>query len=164
MEKQQSKYKIKILNKITLVIISLISLSITAQTNDLLDYSNPKTYEIGGIIITGADNLNNNTLLAITGLSIGKSITIPGDEITAAIKKLWGQGLFEDVNIKIEKIVESTAFLNIELKEYPRLSKFKFTGKKVRKSDITTLKEDLFSRKHGLRIMSFLSHNIRKAK
>ena len=34
-------------------------------------------------------------------------------------------------NIAIEKVVGNTAFLTINLKEYPRLSKFKFKGKKV---------------------------------
>ena len=143
MEKQQSKYKIKVLKKIALLLITLISFDITAQINDTLDYSNPRTYEIGGIMVNGADNLNNSTLVAITGLSIGETIKIPGDEITKAMTKLWDQGLFADVNISIEKVLGNIAFLTINLKEHPRLSKFKFKGKKVRKSDITTLKEDL---------------------
>lgn len=120
--------------------MSLIS---TAQTQKKLDYSNPKTYEIGGIMIDGAQNLNNSTLIAITGLSIGEEIKIPGNKITKAITKLWEQGLFSDINITIEKVIENTVFLNIILKENPRLSKFKFIGKKIRKSDITTLKEEL---------------------
>ena len=145
MEKQQNKYKIKILKNIALLIISLISFTITAQTNDSLDYSNPKTYEIGGIMVTGADNLNSSTLIAISGLVIGEPIKIPGDEITKAITKLWEQGLFSNVDIAIEKIVDNTLFLTIKLKEHPRLSKFKFTGKKVSKADITTLKKELKS-------------------
>ncbi len=143
MAKQQNKYKIKLLKKIALLIVSLISINISAQINNTIDYSNPKSYEIGGIMVSGAENLNNSTLIAITGLSTGKTIKIPGDKITNAITKLWKQGLFADVDITIEKIVENTVFLNIKLTEYPRLSKFKFTGKKVRKSDITTLKEEL---------------------
>ena len=120
--------------------MSLIS---TAQTQTKLDYSNPKTYEIGGIMIDGAQNLNNSTLIAITGLSIGEEIKIPGNKITKAITKLWEQGLFSDINITIEKVIENTVFLSIILKENPRLSKFKFIGKKIRKSDVTTLKEEL---------------------
>ncbi|MEC9209615.1 MAG: outer membrane protein assembly factor BamA [Bacteroidota bacterium] len=143
MEKQQHKHKIKILKNIALLIISLVSINITAQINNTIDYSDPKTYEIGGIMVNGADNLNNSTLVAITGLTIGETIKIPGDAITKAITKLWAQGLFSDVDISTEKIVGNTAFLIINLKEHPRLSKFKFKGKKVRKSDITTLKEDL---------------------
>tara|TARA_B100001250_G_scaffold138972_1_gene119017 strand:- start:17638 stop:20097 length:2460 start_codon:yes stop_codon:yes gene_type:complete len=111
--------------------------------NESADYSNPKEYEIGGIMVEGANNLNNNTLIAITNLSIGTTIKVPGEEISSAIMKLWEQGLFSDVNISIQKIVDNTVFLTISLTENPRLSKFKFTGEKVRKSDITALKEDL---------------------
>ncbi len=131
------------MKNIALLIASIISFNITAQTNAELEYSNPKNYEIGGIMVNGADNLNNNTLIAITGLSVGETIKIPGDKITKAITKLWEQGLFENVDIAIDKIIDNTAFLTINLQEHPRLSKFKFTGKNVRKSDITALKEDL---------------------
>ncbi len=143
MEKQKSKYKISALKKTALLIITLISFNIKAQINDQIDYSNPIIYEIGGIMVNGADNLNNNTLITITGLEIGKKIKIPGDEITKAITKLWEQGLFSNIDISTDKVIGNTIFLSINLKENPRLSKFKFTGKKIRKSDITTLKEDL---------------------
>ena len=115
MAKQQNKYKINVLKKITLLIVSLLSINITAQINNTIDYASPKNYEIGGIIVSGADNLNNSTLIAITGLSIGEKIKIPGDEITKAVTKLWGQGLFADVNISIEKVVDNTVFLKINL-------------------------------------------------
>ena len=131
------------MKNIILIIFSLISLCHTAQINSVVDYSIPETYQIGGIKVNGANNLNNSTLVAISGLSIGKTIKIPGEEISGAIKKLWQQGLFSNIDISIAKIEGNSIFLNINLKEHPRLSKFKFTGKKVRKSDITTLKEDL---------------------
>ena len=80
--------------------------------------------------------------MLLSGLTVGNTIKIPGDNISIAITKLWEEGLFADVNITIEKIVENTVFLNINLKENSRLSKFKFKGK-ISKSDISTLKEDL---------------------
>ncbi|MAW21135.1 MAG: outer membrane protein assembly factor BamA [Flavobacteriales bacterium] len=132
-----------IMKKSILFILLLIPLVIIAQTNNTIDYSNPKNYTIGSIMINGADNLNNSTLIAITGLSVGETIKIPGDDITSAITKLWEQELFSDVDISIDKIVENTVFLTVNLKEHKRLSKFKFKGKKVKKSDITTLKEEL---------------------
>ena len=142
MEKQLNNYKNKILKKFTLIIISLLSLTLGAQTTEALDYSNPKTYEIGGIMVIGADNLNNSTLITISELSVGDKIKIPGDNFSIAITKLWKEGLFSDVNITIDKIVDNIVFLNINLEENSRLSKFKFKGK-ISKSDITTLKEDL---------------------
>ena len=130
------------MKKFTLIIISLLSLTLGAQTTEALDYSNPKTYEIGGIMVIGADNLNNSTLITISGLTVGDKIKIPGDNFSIAITKLWNEGLFSDVNITIDKIVDNIVFLNINLEENSRLSKFKFKGK-ISKSDITTLKEDL---------------------
>jgi|TARA_B110000003_G_scaffold275451_1_gene318118 outer membrane protein insertion porin family len=142
LEKQQNNYKNRILKKFALILLSFLSINLSAQTTEKIDYSNPKSYEIGGIMVKGADNLNNSTLITISGLTVGENITIPSDNISQAILKLWKEGLFSDVDITIEKIVENTVFLNINLVENSRLSKFKFKGK-ISKSDITTLKEDL---------------------
>ena len=142
MEKQQNNYKNRILKKFALILLSFLSINLSAQTTEKIDYSNPKSYEIGGIMVKGADNLNNSTLITISGLTVGENVTIPSDNISQAILKLWKEGLFSDVDITIEKIVENTVFLNINLVENSRLSKFKFKGK-ISKSDITTLKEDL---------------------
>jgi outer membrane protein insertion porin family len=131
------------LKKILTLILALSHLIIVAQTNELLDYSTPKKYELGGIVIEGANNLNNSTLIAITELEIGKEIEIPGIKITKAINKLWDQGLFSNIEITLDKIVGKTIFITINLKENPRLSQFKFKGKKVSKSDVTSLKEEL---------------------
>ena len=138
-----NNHKTKTLKKLLTLILGLSHLIIIAQTNELLDYSTPKKYELGGIVIEGANNLNNSTLIAITELEIGKEIEIPGSKITKAINKLWDQGLFSNIEISIDKIVGETIFITINLKEYPRLSQFKFEGKKVSKSDVTSLKDEL---------------------
>jgi len=164
LEKQQNKYRINILKKIALLIFSLMSIGTNAQTTDGLDYSTPKTYEIGGIMINGADHLNNNTLISISGLELGEKIKIPGDNITSAITKLWKQGLFADVNITVENIDGEVVFLNIDLKENSRLSKFKFKGKKVSKSDVTTLKEDLKLMRGKVLTQNLINNSINKIK
>ena len=164
MEKQQSKYKINILKKILFLIVSLISFYVNAQTYNNIDYSKSKIYEIGGIIVNGANNLNNSTLIAITELTIGEEVKIPGDKITNAITKLWEQGLFSEIDISIDKIVDNTVFLVITLKEYPRLSKFKFTGNKIRKSEISTLKEDLKLMRGKVLTKNLINNSIYKIK
>ena len=78
----------------------------------------------------GANNLNEKTLIAISELSVGETIKVPGDAITNGIKKLWSQGLFSDVDISIDKTINNSIFLSINLKEHARLSQFKFKGKK----------------------------------
>ena len=159
-----NKYKTKILKNIVLIILSLLSINLTAQINDSLDYSSPKTYELSGIIIEGAENLNNSTLISITGLEIGKNIQIPGTKITKAITKLWEQGLFSNIEISIDKIVDNSVFLLVKLNENPRLSQFKFKGKKVSKSDVTALKEDLKLMRGKVLTQNLISNSTNKIK
>ena len=106
-----------------------------------IDYASPKTYTLGGITIEGTKFLDHQTLINISGLSIGQSITIPGDELTGATKTLWEQGLFSDIQIRISTIQGSTVFLNMMLEERPRLSKFKFQG--IKKSEIDAVREKI---------------------
>lgn len=114
--------------------------SINSGVSDI-DYSAPKTYEIGGITVSGSDYFNPNTVKVISGLEVGKEIQIPGDQVTKAIKSLWDQKLFADVSIAATKIEGNKVFLDIYIKELPRLSKFKFTG--VKKSKQKDLREKI---------------------
>ncbi len=103
------------------------------------DYSRPKEYEIGGVKVSGIKYLDENVIAMLSGLSVGDKIRIPGDKITDAVRKLWDQGLFEDVSIMADNIVGGLIFLNIELKEIPRVSKFSFDGlSKSEADDIRT--------------------------
>ncbi|HQP04332.1 MAG TPA: POTRA domain-containing protein, partial [Bacteroidales bacterium] len=128
-----------------LFIVYLVT-SVTAQEDissriKKLDYSDPVEYEIGGIQISGIKYLDPDVLVHLTGLQVGDVIMIPGDEITAAINKLWEQGLFSEIKISLEKVVNKKAFLDIYLVERPRLSKFSFTG--IRKSEADDIKEKI---------------------
>ncbi len=125
------------MRKYILLLISLLSIPASAQIVENINYSTPKTYEIGGININGTKHLNKSALISISGLIVGETIKIPGEEISSAINKLWDQGLFSDISINIEKIVGNLIFLEINLTEYSRLSKFRFKGK-IKKSDINT--------------------------
>lgn len=106
-----------------------------------IDYSRPKEYTIGGIVISGVKYLDNNVLIMLSGLSVGDKIKIPGDKMADAVKKLWDQGLFEDVQIYVDRIVDNDIFLNIALKERPRLSRFSFNG--IKKSDADNIREKI---------------------
>ena len=94
----------------------------------VINYSNPKTYEIGDIKIIGAKYLDPIALRSLSGLKIGDQISIPGESISGAIKKLWKQGIIGDIKILIDKIEEGKVYLSIVLKERPRLGTFKLNG------------------------------------
>ncbi|WP_303312410.1 outer membrane protein assembly factor BamA [Hymenobacter sp. BT730] len=88
----------------------------------------PQRYQVGGITFTGTRYLDPNTLVGITGLKIGDPVSIPGEEIGKAIRKLWDQGIVGDVSVGIDRIEGTRVFLVFDVKERPRLSNFVFTG------------------------------------
>jgi outer membrane protein insertion porin family len=109
------------------------------ELNFELDYNKPREFEIGGITVSGIRFLDSYALVKLTGLEVGDKIQIPGDKIAGAIKKLWVQGLFEDIQVSITKIDGNLAFFDIKLTERPRLSRFSFTG--VKKSEADEIRE-----------------------
>ena len=82
-----------------------------------IDYNNPKEYEIGGITVSGVKYLDGNVLIMLSGLTVGERIQVPGDKITSAIKKLWDQGLFEDIRITVKNVIGNQIFLDINLRD-----------------------------------------------
>lgn len=109
------------------------------ELNFTLDYNKPREFEIGGITISGIRFLDSYALVKLTGLEVGDKIQIPGDKISGAIKKLWIQGLFEDIQVSITKIDGNLAFFDIKLTERPRLSRFSFSG--IKKSEADEIRE-----------------------
>ena len=100
-----------------------------------IDYARPQKYEIGGIVVDGAKYVDGTMLSMIAGLRVGETISIPGDEISSGIRKIWEQGLFEDVAINATDFVGNKVFLQIVIKEKPRVSKFSFKGIKKSEAD-----------------------------
>ncbi|MBI9066399.1 MAG: outer membrane protein assembly factor BamA [Salinivirgaceae bacterium] len=121
--------------------LTLFSQSTTNSKLDKIDYLKPKDYEIGGVTISGIKYLDKNVLVHLSGLKVGETITVPGDDITKAINNLWKHGLFGDVEISATKVIGDKIFLDIYLKERPRLSKFSFTG--VKKAEAEDLRDEI---------------------
>ena len=108
------------------------------STNDTIyspkvNYTIPRKYEIAGITVSGADNFDDYVIIGFSGLTVGETIKIPGDEISQAIKRFWKQGLFSDVAITLTKTVGNKAWLNIALTQQPRVSDVRYIG--IKKSD-----------------------------
>ncbi len=135
--------QIRILSFLLLIIGCTLSLpaQVSVGVEPEVDYTTPKSYEIGGITVTGAQYLDQNVLISLTGLVVGDHVNIPGENITKAVKNLWDQGLFENIAISLTKVQGDVAFLNISLTERPRLSKFTFTG--VRKGEADNLRDEI---------------------
>lgn len=120
------------------VLIFLFTLSISsiafAQQDSIknnkieLDYFFPKEYEVGNIVISGADHLDHPSIILLSGLSVGDKVFIPSERITMVIDKLWKQGIFDDVQILVDKIEGKTISLIYQLQTKPRLASYKFEG------------------------------------
>jgi len=103
-----------------------------------LDYFQPKEYIIGGTTLSGAQFIDKEVIITLSKLIKGESILLPGEATSTAIKTLWAQGLFDDVELNISKLVGDTVYFDIQVVERPRLSSFELNGlSKSQKTDIT---------------------------
>lgn len=117
--------------------VTIVTAQQTIVKPTILYTNTAHKYEIGGINLYGVDNLEPAIVVGLSGLSVGDIISVPGDEVTTAIKRFWKHGLFEDVSITADSIVGNKIYIGIALKQRPRVSQLNFNG--IRKSE----REDL---------------------
>tara|TARA_Y100000746_G_scaffold423_1_gene339 strand:+ start:669 stop:3197 length:2529 start_codon:yes stop_codon:yes gene_type:complete len=154
------------MTKKIIFIFFIICYSATTNGQDSLvqpfiDYTQPKEYVLSKISIKGTTYVNKSNIIDISGLKINQKITIPSSDISNAINKLWQQNLFSEIDIKLDKIFNDSITLDIVLKEYPRLSKFKFKGD-ISKSNISTLKEDLQLMRGKILTQNLIKNSVNK--
>ncbi len=104
----------------------------------VISYSlSPKKYKIEDIKVTGVKNYDDFVLIGFSGLSVGDMVSVPGEEITAAVNRFWKHGLFSDVKILASKIQDDKVWLEIRLKQRPRISEVNYNGiKKGEREDL----------------------------
>jgi outer membrane protein insertion porin family len=108
-----------------------------------MDYGAPHTYTIAAIRVTGTDYLNKEILVTLSGLSVGQELTVPGQDISNAINKLWRQKLFAGIEILADSVntTSNNIWLNIHVTEKPRIGTFSFVGPK--KGDIDDIRKKI---------------------
>ena len=97
--------------------------------------SNVERYNIGEIEVSGNTSFSPLTIITFSGLREGDAISIPGEKLSNAIKKLWGSNLFSSVNVYKTKIEDGIINLEIELYDLPELTSLEITGVKKRKKE-----------------------------
>ncbi len=114
-----------------------------------IDYDQPQTYIVGGVLVEGNTHFASQQIISLTGLQKGMKLTVPSDDITSIVSRLWGQRYFEDVAMEIDHLSEAgdSAWFKIVIKERPRVSSWLFTG--VKKSEEKDLRERLGLRRGG---------------
>ena len=94
-------------------------------------------YILGGLTVDGIKGFDDEYLLGLSGLTVGKTYEVPGVEMSEAIRRYWGQKLFSNVRIEADSIVGSKIYLHIYLTAQPRISSIKYDGvKKSEREDI----------------------------
>ena len=104
---------------------------------DITYAGTPRNLVIGGFNVSGMEGYEDYMLAGISGLTVGQRISVPGTEITNAVKRYWQHGLFSDVQISADSIVGEKIYLHIALKPRPRVSDINYIGlKKTEKEDM----------------------------
>ncbi len=114
-----------------------------AQTADsvLMNYKEPKKFKVAAMDIVGTQFLDKSIIRSLTGIKVGESITVPGDDITKCIKNLWKQGLFGDIKVYASKVEGDSIFLTVSVLEKPRLNDITIKG--IKKGDADEIKKKL---------------------
>ena len=135
--------RLKLITLIVAFFTCFATVRVAGQVNDTIYNPNvvyssmPRSYEIAGIKVTGVDNYEDYIIIGYSGLTLGQRVEIPGDDITAAAKRFWRQGLFSKVQIKVEKIYGDKVWLEIALRQQPRIAEINYNGvKKGEREDL----------------------------
>ena len=132
-----------------LMLLALPGMAQSAAGGVEVDYNNPKKYIVGGVKIEGTNYFSPDQIRQITGLQEGMEITVPSEEMSSIVSRLWMQRYFEDVSLAIDSLSASrdTAFLKVAIIERPRVSRWTFSG--VKSGEQKELLERLNLRRGG---------------
>ncbi|MEO6583858.1 MAG: POTRA domain-containing protein [Ferruginibacter sp.] len=114
--------------------------SVDPRLQEIFSSKVPKTYRIAAIDVVGSKSFDQSLIISISGLAVGDNIQIPGTDVfSKAIAKLWRQSLVSDVQVNLTKLVGDDLYVEIDLKERPRLIDYKITGvPKGQRDDLET--------------------------
>ena len=133
-----------------LMLVLVPGLTALAQEGGVeIDYNRPVKYIVGGVSVEGNNYFNSQQIIQLTGLQKGMELTVPSDDVTGIVRRLWLQRFFEDVSLTIDHLGETpdTAYFKIVIKERPRVSKWSFSG--IKSGDKKELQERLNLRRGG---------------
>ena len=128
---------ILVLNKSIKALLSLALLGSFSQikAQDRVPFDQGKKYILAKVELTNKISFNDQTVVTFAGLQKGQEITVPGEEISSAIKKLGKLGLFDEIAFYINHIENDSIYLDLDIVELPKLNDVKFTGVKKSKTE-----------------------------
>ena len=126
------KNKLQLKIKFFLALILSISFSLNLFSQE--ENKSSKSI-IGEITVSGNTSFSPITIITYSGLREGDEISIPGEKISTAIKKLWESNLFSSVEVFRVKQLDNIVDLEIKLIDLPELTKLEISGVKKRKHE-----------------------------
>ncbi|MFW5659680.1 MAG: POTRA domain-containing protein, partial [Bacteroidota bacterium] len=128
------------LSHICLLLLLLLPATLLAQGEEP-ETLEPGEYIISGLEVEGTGYTNPRSIELLSGLQIGQQIAIPGDALSEALRALWDQELFSDIELIADKVQDNKLFLKIKVIERPRISKYTFRG--IKKNQSEDLREEI---------------------
>ena len=117
---------------LTTLALALAPVSLAAQEGGgvEVDYSHPVKYKVGGITVEGNTFYSDQQIISLTGLRPGMEVTVPGEELSNIVDRLWLQRYFEDVALTVDSlsVAGDSAWFCLRIKERPRVSRWTFSG------------------------------------
>ena len=125
------------LNKSIKAVLTLVLLGSFSQikAQERVPFDQGQKYILADVVLTNKISFNDQTVVTFAGLEKGQEITVPGEEISSAIKKLGKLGLFDEISFYINRIENDSIYLDLEIKELPKLNNVKFVGIKKNKTE-----------------------------
>ena len=133
---------------LTLLALLLAPALVRAQGVEV-DYNHPQKYYVAGIEVEGNTYFSDQQIISQTGMHEGMQVTVPGDDLSNVVRRLWLQRYFEDVAVEIDSLnaARDSAWFRIRILERPRMSRWTFTG--VKSGERKDLEERLNLRRGG---------------
>jgi outer membrane protein insertion porin family len=138
LEKQVNKLNnFLVLNKSIKAVLTLLILGSFSQikAQDRVPFDQGKKYILADVVLTNKISFNDQTVVTFAGLEKGQEITVPGEQISNAIKKLGKLGLFDEISFYINRIQNDSIYLDLDINELPKLGNVKFIGLKKNKTE-----------------------------
>lgn len=137
LEKQVNKLNNhnKVPNNYIKTLLTILFLGVVFQFNaqEKLPFNQEKKYILAQVHVLGKISYNEQTVVTFAGLEKGQNITVPGEEISNAIKKLAKLGLFSEIDFYVNEVKGDSIYLDLEIMELPKLNEVKFIGVKKNK-------------------------------
>ncbi len=146
MEKQANKLNnFLVLHKSIRIALTVLIFGSFSQikAQDRVPFDQGKTYILADVAVVGKISFNAQTVVTFAGLQKGQEVTVPGEEISNAIKKLGKLGLFDEISFYVNRIQNDSIYLDLHVEELPKLNEVKFVGVKKNKTEALIKDTDL---------------------